>query len=76
MGMDTCWAAPSSEGFTVSKSKKPSNDQTPEQGELDNRADQLNPYSDKYWKARGYAQRPENWETLLLESQQPPKQDE
>lgn len=40
---------------------------TEEQKMLDNRAEQLNPTSDKYWLARGLDERPENWKELIVE---------
>ena len=33
----------------------------------DHRADQLNPNNDEYWEARGYDERPEDWEALADE---------
>ena len=35
------------------------------QEELDHRADQLNPNNDDYWEARGYDERPDDWEDRL-----------
>lgn len=32
-----------------------------------NTAEQLNPNNDKYWQARGFNTRPENWEELIKE---------
>jgi hypothetical protein len=33
--------------------------------EIKNRAEQLNPTSEKYWKARGLEKRPLEWEKLV-----------
>lgn len=35
------------------------------QEELDHRADQLNPNNDAYWEARGYDERPDDWEDRI-----------
>jgi hypothetical protein len=47
------------------------NKQEPQKSELqkviDNRAEQLNPTSDKYRLARGLDERPENWKELIIE---------
>lgn len=37
-----------------------SNKKTPD----DNRSEQLNPNSEKYWKARGLKERPEDWKEI------------
>ena len=31
----------------------------------DNHSNQLNPNNDAYWQARGFEERPEDWETQL-----------
>ncbi len=35
------------------------------QEELDIRADQLNSNNDAYWEARGYDERPDDWESRI-----------
>ena len=43
--------------------------------ERDNRANQMNPNNDAYWQARGYDERPDDWEDHPVngEGQQVPK---
>lgn len=42
-----------------------SNDPGPNQADLDNHANQLNPEHDAYWQSRGEDERPEDWEDRL-----------
>lgn len=35
-----------------------------------NRSEQLNPTSQKYWKARGFKMRPENWRKIIVKTEQ------
>lgn len=37
------------------------------QNELDNHANQLNPETDEYWEARGFDERPDDWEDRLVD---------
>lgn len=39
------------------------NERKPAQDDLDNRGDQLNQNNEKFWKARGHEDRPDDWET-------------
>jgi hypothetical protein len=32
-----------------------------------NRSEQLNPNNEKFWKARGFVKRPENWEEIIAQ---------
>lgn len=41
--------------------------------ELDNHTNQMNRNHDSFWQSRGYAERPENWETHPSEHQNPPE---
>jgi hypothetical protein len=50
-----------------SNNNKPEEQKSELQKVIDNRAEQLNPTSDKYWLARGLNERPENWKELLNE---------
>ena len=34
----------------------------PNQSDLDNHANQMNPNNDAYWESRGFDERPEDWE--------------
>lgn len=43
-----------------------SRNQNAPQGSLDNRANQLNPNNDAYWKSRGYAQKPDKKNEVSL----------
>ena len=36
-------------------------------GNDDNRADQMNPNNDAYWESRGYDERPDDWEGLVVQ---------
>lgn len=36
----------------------------------DNRSEQLNPSSLKYWRARGLKKRPTNWEGIIIEKRE------
>jgi len=51
-----------------SNNNKPEPQKSEQQKMLDNRAEQLNPSSDKYWQARGLEERPENWKERIEES--------
>ncbi len=42
-----------------------SNDTGPNQADLDNHANQLNPEHDAYWQSRGEDERPEDYEDRL-----------
>ncbi|EAU65023.1 hypothetical protein [Stigmatella aurantiaca] len=57
----------------MSTDKKQSPRHPPTQAELDNRAQHLQPENERYWKARGYAGRPEDWQSRGPEHQAPPK---
>jgi hypothetical protein len=50
-----------------SNNNKPEEQKSELQKVIDNRAEQLNPTSDKYWLARGLNERPENWKELIIE---------
>ncbi|MEN9302151.1 MAG: hypothetical protein RL264_580 [Bacteroidota bacterium] len=45
----------------------PNNNKPEQQKMLDNRAEQLNPTCEKYWLARGFKQRPKNWQKQIVE---------
>ena len=38
----------------------------------DNRANQLNPNNDAYWQARGWDERPDDWENEVEEGEKSP----
>lgn len=40
--------------------------QVSHKSDMDNHANQLNPEHDAYWESRGYDERPEDYEVLLL----------
>ena len=42
----------------------------------DNHSNQINPDDDAYWQSRGWDERPEDWEKLLAEEDQPHSRDE
>ena len=50
-----------------SNNTKPEPQKSEDQNMIDNRAEQLNPTSNKYWQARGLDERPENWEELIFD---------
>jgi hypothetical protein len=47
----------------MSSDTKQSPEHQPTQADRDNRAEQLNPDSEKYWKSRGYPERPADWKS-------------
>jgi hypothetical protein len=56
----------------MSNTPKPSTPVPTTKAELDNHAQQLDPSTDKYWKARGYPERPADWQRRLTEPETPP----
>ena len=41
--------------------------------DLDNHANQMNPNNDAYWESCGYDGRPDDWEDLVDEEDDPPE---
>ena len=44
----------------------------PNQRDLDNHANQMNPNNDAYWESRGYDGRPDDWEDEIGEEDDQP----
>ena len=48
----------------------------PNQNDLDNHANQMNPNNDAYWESRGYDERPDDWEDRVDDEDDQPERSE